>query len=57
LEQEYEPHDAIDTVRYNSVNARLCQPLVDLIDAENQSAHVILQCLDNAQTAVEALSH
>jgi hypothetical protein len=57
LEQEYEPRDAIDTARYDSVNALLGQPVIDLIDAENQSAYLILQCLDNVQAAVEALSH
>jgi hypothetical protein len=57
LELEYEPHDAIDTVRYGSVNALLAQPVIDLIDAENQSAYLILQRLDNVQTAVETLSH
>jgi hypothetical protein len=34
LKQEFEPHDAIDTARHNSVNALLCQPLIDLINAE-----------------------
>ena len=35
LEQEYEPHDAIDTARYNSINSILQKPLLGLLDAEN----------------------
>jgi hypothetical protein len=57
LEQEYELHDAIDPVRYNTINPLLRQPLIDLIDAENQSARAILEGLDDVQNAVEALSH
>jgi hypothetical protein len=57
LEQEYEPHDAIDTPRYNSVNSLLRAPLLDLLNAEDQSAGAILLCLDRVMDAFERLSH
>src|ERR1700691_3336988 len=57
LEQEYEPLDAIDTSRYNTINSALKAPLINLLDAEDQSAHKILQCLDEIETAFEDLSH
>src|SRR6266851_2604048 len=51
LDQEYDPHDAIDTARYLSVNSLLRQPLLDLLDAENQSAGTILFRLDRVMDA------
>ena len=39
--------DAPDTPDYNEINRRLQKPLVALLDAENQSARVILSRLDD----------
>ena len=58
LEQEYEPHDAIDAVRFTLVNSLLCAPLLAFLDAAQGSpAKVILLSLDNVMLAFEKLSH
>ncbi len=57
LEQEYESIGAIDRARYDSINALLQKPLLDLIDAETQSAGAILLQLDRVMIAFEKLSH
>jgi hypothetical protein len=58
LEQEYEPHDAIDVVRLQSVNSLLCLPLLAFLDSENgASAKAIVSSLDAVMLAFEKLSH
>ena len=58
LEQEYEPHDAIDTVRFNSINSLLSAPTLALLDAEQgSSARAIVTSLDDVMLAFEKLSH
>jgi hypothetical protein len=58
LELEYEPHDAVDTVRFNSVNSLLLNPLIALLDAEQgTSARGVIIALDKVMLAFEALSH
>lgn len=58
LEQEYEPHDAIDTARYSSINSLLHAPLLAFLDTENRaSARAIVKSLDEVMLAFEQLSH
>lgn len=58
LEHEYEPHDAIDTVRFDLINSLLCAPLLAVLDARNgSSARAILTSLDDIMLAFEKLSH
>jgi len=57
LEREYEELDAIPTSRYLAVNSALQTPLLNLLQAETQSAGAILRCLDAANLAFEGLSH
>ena len=56
LEEEYEAHDALDASRTADINSSLCQPLLDLLDAEDRSAGVILHSLDSVIVAFQKLT-
>ena len=55
LEEEYEAHDVVDSGRIHDLESALRQPLLDLLEAENHSAGVILHSLDSVIFAFDKI--
>jgi hypothetical protein len=56
LDQEYDYNGFIDQARFALINARLKQPLLDLLNSTGQSGAAILLHLDTVMDAFHQLS-